>query len=492
MKKMLLCIILFITTTTAHSQGNTNFDFNKKYSTSEMKNDLAILKDSLETFHPALYRYTTKADFDLAFKKAGKLIEKPLTQTQFYVIVASLISKVGDIHTTIEPSDESLNFLTTKSKLFPFDVRIIDKKVFIASNNSTDSNIQVGSRILKINDTPIEKVLSKMESCFSDEGTNETLKLKRAEQRFAFQYYLVYGYSDFFRLEYAFSDKPSQVRTISAQTFSVIKTKRSENQQKYPDLKSLFPQTPYLSFSIDAKQNIAILTIKWFQNDVLQEANQQFKPFIDSAFSEIKSKKIGNLIIDIRNNGGGESENASYLYSYLTNKQFRFLYAMETKQKTYIDDITKGVKYIPVQGSDNYQTTDSTTNYQQFSGLNYQQPMTNNFSGKLYVLIDGLTTSAAPQFASLVKLNHRGILIGENAPGSLLGGSGRGYSYFYLPNSGLLTMISKYRLYLTDPTKKNKDRNILADFKPIKSFSDTLKGIDKDLEYAVQLISETR
>jgi C-terminal processing protease CtpA/Prc len=246
---------------------------------------------------------------------AYQQINRPLTQAEFYGIVAPLISKVGDIHTTIEPSDESLNYLATKGDLFPFDVRIINKKVFIASNNSSDSSIEVGSRIIKINNQSIDKVLSKLESSFSDEGTNETLKLKRVEQRFAFQYHLIYGYSKIFKLEYSIDNKLSHVKNIFAEPFSIIKENRTKNKLKYPNLKSLFPQSPYLTLSIDKEKNIATLTIKWFQNDVLQSTNEEFKPFIDSAFNEIKARKIDNLIIDIRNNGGGESENASYLYS---------------------------------------------------------------------------------------------------------------------------------------------------------------------------------
>jgi hypothetical protein len=165
---------------------------------------------------------------------------------------------------------------------------------------------------------------------------------------------------------------------------------------------------------------------------------------------------------------------------------------METNQKNYDDDLKRGVKYTISKNPGKYQTTDSTTTFKQFFGLNQQQPMINNFSGRLYVLIDGLTTSAATQFASLVKQNKRGILIGENAPGSLFGGSGRGYSYFYLPNSGLLTMISQYRLYLISPTQKRKDECVTPDYKPIKSFSDILNGIDKDIEYSMKLINEKK
>lgn len=294
MTKVLLHSFLILIAATGYSQVNTtsSFDFTKKFSVPELKKDLAILKDSLEINHPALYRYITKSKFNLAFRKAEKLIDRPLTQTQFYVIVSSIVTRVGDIHTTIEPSDELFGYLATRSKLFPFDVRVLDKKVFIASNNSGDTSICLGSQILKINNQPIGNILDKMEACFSDEGTNETLKLKRVEQRFAFQYHVVFGYSETFTIEYALNNKISQIRTVYSQPFSVIKQKRIENQLKYPDLKSLFPQAPFLTLSTDTKKNIAILTIKWFQNDVLQEANERFKPFIDSAFNEIRSKKL--------------------------------------------------------------------------------------------------------------------------------------------------------------------------------------------------------
>jgi len=317
MKKVFLQTCLFLISSTSYSQTVTDtlFDFNKTFSILELKKDLSVLRDSLEIIHPALYRYTSKQSFDSAFKLAYQQINRPLTQTEFYGIVAPLVSKVGDIHTTIEPSDESFNYLATKSDLFPFDVRIINKNVFIASNNSSDSSIEVGSRIIRINNQSIGKVLSEMENYFSDEGRNETLKLKRVEQRFAFQYHLTYGYFKVFKIEYLTANGISQIKNINAQPFSVIKTNRTKNHLKYPNLKSLFPQSPYFTLSIDKEKNIATLTIKSFQNDVQQSINNEFKPFIDSAFTEIKSNNINNLVIDIRNNDGGLSENSSYLYS---------------------------------------------------------------------------------------------------------------------------------------------------------------------------------
>ncbi|MBO9567057.1 MAG: hypothetical protein J7621_30065 [Niastella sp.] len=110
-KALFACCYLIITLNSmAQSPTGSSFDFNKKVTVAQLREDLKTLKDSLEIIHPALYRYANKRRLDSAFNAAGKLIDKPLTQAQFYGITAPIISMIGDIHTTIEPSDETFNF----------------------------------------------------------------------------------------------------------------------------------------------------------------------------------------------------------------------------------------------------------------------------------------------------------------------------------------------------------------------------------------------
>jgi hypothetical protein len=45
--------------------------------------------------------------------------------------------------------------------------------------------------------------------------------------------------------------------------------------------------------------------------------------FLDSTFVEIKSKKLKNLIVDIRQCGGGTDPNDVVTYSYLTDRNFQ-------------------------------------------------------------------------------------------------------------------------------------------------------------------------
>lgn len=481
MHKILSICLLFCTIRVSAQSEN---DYHHRFSVKELREDLQVLKDSLTVNHPALYRFASKATLDKAFDEAGQNITHPLTQAEFYGLVAPLVGLVGDIHTTVEVPDAAFNYLVAQSKLFPLGIRIVRGQVYIAGNYSGDTSIAVGSRILKINGHPIATILHKMKSYFSDEGRNETLKIRRSEQRFAYQYHFAFGYADSFGLEYISPDGKTVVKKIAAEPYKVIIENRAKNQSSYPNLKPLGLQPPYLQLSFDPGKPVAVLKIASFQNDVLQQSNEQFKPFVESAFAAIRAKNIRNLVIDIRGNEGGESGNASYLYSYITRQPFRFLYAMETNKNTYMEDTASGVKYTTTGGA--YRTTDTATAIDRFFGLNIQQPVTDSFDGRLYVLINGLTSSAAPQFASLVKLNARGTLVGETAPGSLYGGSGRGYCYFYLPHSGLLTMISRYRLYLSDAPKAYS--NVAPDITPSYTITDILNGIDRDMEAVMKLI----
>lgn len=67
-----------------------------------------------------------------------------------------------------------------------------------------------------------------------------------------------------------------------------------------------------------------ILTIHTFAmgNETTIE-HKKYQQFLDSIFIDIKIKNIKNLIVDVRNNSGGQDPNDVITYSYLTNRNFQ-------------------------------------------------------------------------------------------------------------------------------------------------------------------------
>src|SRR5690606_18381478 len=53
------------------------------------------------------------------------------------------------------------------------------------------------------------------------------------------------------------------------------------------------------------------------------EGHKKYASFLDSVFVDLKNRNIENLIVDVRQNGGGNDPNDLLLYSYLTKRNFR-------------------------------------------------------------------------------------------------------------------------------------------------------------------------
>jgi C-terminal processing protease CtpA/Prc len=333
-----------------------------------------------------------------------------------------------------------------------------------------------------------------MESCFSSDAANISFKTKKVEQQFAFHYQTVFGATETFKIKFQINGKQEKIKQISALSFSAIKENRKKRSQSFPRLQSLFIQPSFLDLSIDSAEKTALLTIKTFEDDVLAEAGTAFNSFVDSAFIKIERAGVSSLIIDIRSNEGGTSAHASYLYSYLTNRPFSFLNYMEASRKTFLEDVKQGIAYAYNSESNNFRTRDSSAAIKRprFYGLSCETPKSNSFSGKVLVLINGLTTSSASQFASLVKRNKRGLLVGEEAPGPLYGGSGREYIVFKLPNTGMVAVISKYRIGFEDLEDKKRDTSIFPDYQTTYSIQDRLHGVDEELKQAYQLLNDKK
>ena len=82
------------------SQENI-FDPEKNYSSDQLMEDFRIFRNALEEEHAGLYRYTSQEKLDKNFDSIEKKIDGPLTEYQFYRLLAPLIARIHDGHTRI-------------------------------------------------------------------------------------------------------------------------------------------------------------------------------------------------------------------------------------------------------------------------------------------------------------------------------------------------------------------------------------------------------
>lgn len=431
------------------------------------KDDIALLRKALEEVHPALYNFTSKKTFDSLFTAVDKNLTKDISGANFFVLASEIVSKIKCGHSRVSPSDEQKSYLISKGKVFPYQVKIINSHLYIADS------AKAGTEIISINKIPSSAIISKFYEMLVSDGNNETMRYNFSAQFFPYYLYIVYGPTEQFNIEAIdFNTTKKYVFSTNAILASEIK---KLNSLPLIDLKTVNKNIP-----------TALLTIKTFETGRLQKNKIDFNKKIDSIFSIIKTNNIQNLIIDLRNNAGGDPALAAYLFSHITQKQFQLLNKPVFKTN-------KPVDYLGDQNSNsNYQLyykgnfTPSNDGYFVWQDPNNPwygtySPKPDSYQGKVILLLNGGSFSTSGFFGSLIRCYNRGTIIGQESGGA--SACNDCHATLILPNSKLSVEIPRATITMNIPNCKYEGHGIIPDHVIPESADNT----DNILKYALTL-----
>lgn len=134
--------------------------------------------------------------------------------------------------------------------------------------------------------------------------------------------------------------------------------------------------------------------------------------FIDS----ISQKAIPNLIVDVRNNGGGDVERLEKLYSYMAGDAFTLNNYSKVNKKGNFEHLKYSMNYTSeTEIFPNFVAKDGIDGFYEWNdkGTVVAPDSLINYKGRLYVLTNENSISAATSFPSMVVRNHRGLVVGR-------------------------------------------------------------------------------
>ena len=380
-------------------------------SVEQMHQDIdALLKGALER-HPNLDKYTQVSELKSYTETLKSQVTQPLMRTEFYKIVGQLSHKFNDGHAfLIWPYQEYNSLKEQGAKPFPFEVFInSQQELYIQHDYQFGSERVVAeSKIVSINGISTEKLISTMQKYTG--GESQLLREKVVAARFPVNLWAVYGFSDEFELEIEVEGKAKTLQITQAQdwqkTESVISGKT--NQDHY--FKEL-------------EKGVGLLYLDHF--DIKPS---EFEDFVDESFEQIKTLNIHSLIIDIRNNPGGNTDTVAYLSRYLANKPFRLVSGLQEK----LNKDNRG--WFNYKGEEG-EIVDTDWD-------EWETPINDNvrFTGNVYLLTGSISYSAAIVFATTLKDNGFATLVGQPTQG-FANQSGQG-NLFNLPHSELRAYIT--------------------------------------------------
>lgn len=422
------------------AQSNVEYDINHKYSVKELREDFNLVRKVLEEAHPGVFWYTKPAVFKQKFDSAYSKLNHTMTEAEFYRFVSPLVALTNCGHTVLDPSEDYQN----AGKRFPLDIKFIKDKVYLLYNYSEDSTLRMGSELLGIDGQPIKKIVDKLFPAISSDAHNEIFKYGTLEEDFQNYYDLFIGKPDTFLLQCRSPEGKLFTTKVAASDDPMLK--------RYHKRSALEVGTYPLRYKEVDSLNTAVMTITSFYPTEIKEGGQRFSRYLRKSFKKIHKHKIQHLIIDLRNNAGGEMLYANELFAYLYGEPYMFLDRIEVATNKPLDFL----KYtnwdkIDIHDSKYVEAADSVArakgenyvvkpNYYDFLEIQYPRRK-RAFKGNIYVLINRKSYSATCLFSSLMYSTERAVFIGEEAGGGAQGLNGGTFLDVTLPHTYLNLIV---------------------------------------------------
>ncbi len=389
---------LFLSILSASVFGQVNYTY---FSKSDVEQDLKFAFEKLINIHPLFLDENRTTQYQEQFSKIEETIKDSMTQNEVYLLLAPFFASINDGHTgVIVPTDQRVEFTKAGGKSFPFFVNIVDDSLYISFYCGNDSTLFLNDeQILKINGIDATEMVYKMEPLIS--GEIKTIKQKEIANKFRFLIWMLYGFTEDYQL--VVKNNHHEIQTIKVP--AVTSAEFMQNIKRMPKTNQ-----SYYELEINQDKNTALMGIKSF-GDL-----EGFCAFADTAFKKIKDNEIENLIIDIRNNGGGRSIVVDSLMNYLTDKSYFQYKKIETRISTELKEYYQ-VRYPDrLEWINSYAINDLAVS--ESNKTNIQNKVT-RFDGNLILLTNSATFSAAATFTGVFKELNLGKIIGEETGGTI-------------------------------------------------------------------------
>ncbi len=422
----------------------TQEKFSKIYSKEYYIADLDQLGQKLLAIHPYPFKFISKEQFWKNIETKKSLITEHTTYAEFAWHCNAIIASLGCSHTTSSTMQNAYHEfgIVPLEKTFPLQVRLIDGKLFVVNPMNNPNKIKIKDEISSINGIETPKLISDIFQHISAQANSETFRRQKFNTSFALMIPYTLGLPKTFEVQLKGSNE------------SIMLKKPVNFASEWYDQAAInCPNN--LCFDIVDK-NTAILTISTFNYYDWNNEHLVFNAFIDKSIQELHNKKIKNLIIDVRYNGGGSQYPSIYLLQHLVDKAFIYYSKSEFEGKT-----------------------------ETFYGEGVFQPNLNRFKGKVYFLIDGNGTSTTGHFMSLVKSLNLGTIIGEELGSNQFCTAGQ--TLCRLKHTKLVVSIAN-NVHISSATNLPDDIGIRPDFYVTQNIDEYLNSVDAIKEFTLKLI----
>lgn len=513
MTKTLSFLILFLimlSGCTSVRQYNSRID--EEVSVKDLRKDIDFVYKKLKRYHAKIDLYLPKESIDYKFDSLKSTINKPLKPNAFYLKLSPIFKSLKHGHTDVYPLYKKLTkkelkkYKDSKSAFHNYSFFVENDSIFLVKDFSKTNPINPGSALLYIDDIAFDDLIKKYKPTIYGDGNNTTFSTNFFSRTFLNYVTLEQGIKDSVELTFLMGDKILSKKTFrefpkskkkeekkiqAVDTISrIVKRQIRLKQKKYGYSKSTKKYSKNLSFPTN-DSTVAILKVTDFRKGKIRKLYKE-------VFTDIKNHRVQNLILDIRNNGGGYVKDAHYLYAYLVDDSDKFLDKKIVANKTSFGksmyNLFPVVSYpfLWIGSGYSYLSTSKNSNNEYelhvpFSFVKIDKDLV--YDGNLYVIINGGSYSASALISANLYEKERAYFVGEETGGDYNGTVAGLMPRFTLPNTKL--EFSLGTVYLSPIKKRIENGHGVYPNREIKPTLDSKrKNRDVELEWILREIKQ--
>ncbi len=378
--------------------------------------DFDELYPRLRESHYDLYARRPKNEYDRQFKAMRRQFEQAMPRHQVIIGFQKFLAYGRVAHAYCgkywAPFDQHV---ASGGRQFPLDFKVVRGKAYVTSNQSDRDEIAIGDEITHINGMAFAEVRARLHGYIS--ADNDYLADTLLEQQVPVAMWFEFGDVPKFDVHTRKPDGATHALAVPTVTLNEIAAYRESHK---PAPKTDWNQRTWKMLESD----VGYLRPGPFYNHGAGAEQMydtaSFAGFIDDAFKGLSAVKVKSLIIDLRNNPGGDNSFSDLMVSWVADEPFKFASEFRIKvSPAAIDSNRKRVEATP--GDENSASAKLAAAYagkKPGEVISYDIPTARPRSGERYtgachVLVNRYSYSNAVNVAALMQDYGFAKILGE-------------------------------------------------------------------------------
>lgn len=446
--------------------------------------DISVLMDAYSELYPSMEEIVTPEQFENFRTGALNAVRGGVSYPDFYDIVCSSTTSrlMHDSHIRLRTPNPRVD--VAGQKYVPNIIHgILGDTVFVR-HASERYREHVGKRIVSIDGMQAEEICRRSRDMVSRyDGCNRSV----VDRRMLVNYWYLYGSID----------RP-RTTTVFLEDGTVIEDewiRQEDTGVYYPQMTKNTAQYRRLVASASGKYSFGMLD----GNTVLFRLGSFDLTDVDLesiADSLAHYQDVPDMIIDVRYNAGGEDAAVCKVASYFLNEPSVNTGSYRMVNDTVFNSLRYSVNYSDASVFSGYERVDGRSGFYSYDDCGIITPDTCvNYKGRLYILADETSNSAATLFPSILSRNHRAVMVGRETGSGYHYMTAYDYARIMLPNSMIMVQIPlvKYVLDGTVTGRYPAGRGLMPDYEVPLTYEEVYTSEeDPVLSKAMELVKSYR